>query len=115
MPTPTTAWSPAVDILENENELKVIAEVPGMELKDIEVTFENNILTIKGERRFEHETKEKDYHRVEREYGTFNRSFSVPPVVDADRIRADYKDGMLNIILPKKEVAKPKGIRVNAA
>jgi HSP20 family protein len=115
MPAATTSWSPSVDILENENELVVKAELPGMELKDINVTFENNILTIKGERRFEHETKKEDYHRVEREYGSFSRSFALPTFVDEAKIKADYKDGMLNIVLPKREAVKPRGIKVNAA
>jgi HSP20 family protein len=114
-PTATTSWSPSVDILENENELVVKAELPGMELKDVSVTFENNVLTIKGERRFEHETKKEDYHRVEREYGSFSRSFSIPTFIDEDKIRAEYKNGMLNIVLPKKEAVKPRGIKVNAA
>jgi HSP20 family protein len=115
MPASTTAWSPSVDILEKENELVVKVELPGMDLKDVEVTFENNVLTIKGERRFEHETKKEDYHRVEREYGAFSRSFSLPTYVEEGKIRAEYKDGMLNIFLPRKEAAKPKGIKVNVA
>jgi HSP20 family protein len=115
MPSATTTWSPSVDIFENDNELIVKAELPGMEMKDIEVTFENNVLTIKGERRFEHETKKENYHRVEREYGSFSRSFALPTYVDEGKIRADYKDGMLNVVLPKREMAKPRGIKVNAA
>ena len=115
MPAATTAWSPSVDIFENDNELIVKAELPGMELKDIEVTFESNVLTIKGERRFEHETKKEDYHRVEREYGSFSRSFALPTYVDEARVKADYKNGMLSIVLPKKEFVKPRGIKVNAA
>jgi HSP20 family protein len=115
MPSATTTWSPSVDIFENDNELIVKAELPGMEMKDIEVTFENNVLTIKGERRFEHETKKENYHRVEREYGSFSRSFALPTYVDEGTIRADYKDGMLNVVLPKREMAKPRGIKVNAA
>jgi HSP20 family protein len=114
-PTATTVWSPSVDIFENDSALIVKAELPGMELKDIEVTFENNVLTIKGERRFEHETKKEDYHRVEREYGSFSRSFALPTSIDEARVKADYKDGMLNIVLPKKELMKPRGIKVNAA
>jgi HSP20 family protein len=114
-PVATTVWSPSVDIFENDNELVVKAELPGMELKDIEVTFENNVLTIKGERRFEHETKKEDYHRVEREFGCFSRSFALPTYVDEAKVKADYKDGILKVVLPKKELAKPKGITVNAA
>jgi HSP20 family protein len=115
MPAATTTWSPPVDIFENDSELIVKVEVPGMASKDIEVTFENNVLTIKGERRFEHETKKENYHRVEREYGAFSRSFGLPTDVDAEKIKAEYKDGMLSVVLPKKELAKPKGIKVNAA
>jgi HSP20 family protein len=115
MPAATTTWSPSVDIFENDNELTVKAELPGMAVKDIEVTFENNVLTVKGERRFEHETKKEDYHRVEREYGSFSRSFALPTYIDETGIKADYKDGILKIVLPKKAASKPKGITVNAA
>ena len=112
-PASTTTWSPAVDIFETEGEIVVKAELPGMERKDIALNLENNVLTLKGERRFEKETKEENYHRIERAYGGFSRSFSIPATVDEEKIRADYKDGVLIIVLPKKEQAKPKQIRIS--
>jgi HSP20 family protein len=111
----STAWNPSVDIFENENEVVFKAELPGMNAKDIEVKLENNVVTIKGERQFEKETKEENYHRVEREYGTFSRSFALPTAVNGDKVTAEYKDGILRIILPKKEEIKPKPIRIAAA
>ncbi len=111
-PVSTTSWSPAIDIFETEGEIVVKAELPGMDRKDISLNLENNVLTLKGERKFEKETKEENYHRIERSYGGFGRTFSIPSMVDEEKIRADYKDGVLKIILPKKEQAKPKQIRI---
>ena len=111
-PAATTTWSPAVDIFETEGEIVVKAELPGMERNDIGVNLEKNVLTVKGERRFTKETKDDNYHRIERSYGTFSRAFSIPTTVDEEKIRADYKDGVLKIVLPKKEQAKPKQIRI---
>src|SRR5689334_9955496 len=111
-PAATTTWSPAVDIFETEGEIVVKAELPGMERKDIALHLEKNVLSLRGERRFEKETKEDNYHRIERSYGTFSRAFSIPASVDEEKIRADYKDGVLKIVLPKKEQAKPKQIRI---
>jgi HSP20 family protein len=111
-PSSTTIWSPAVDIYETEGEIIVKAELPGMDRKDIQLHLENNVLTIRGDRRFEKETKEDNYHRIERSYGGFSRSFSIPTTVDEEKIRADYKDGVLKIALPKKEQAKPKQIQI---
>ena len=111
----TTAWNPSVDIFENGNEVVIKAELPGMDAKDIEVTLENNVLMLKGERRFEKEAKEENYHRVEREYGSFSRSFALPTLVNGDRVSAEYKDGVLKIVLPKKEEIKPKPIKIAAA
>lgn len=111
-PVSAATWSPAVDIFESEGEIVVKAELPGMEKKDIMLNLENNVLTLKGERRFEKETKEENYHRVERSYGGFSRAFTIPTMVDEEKIRADYKDGVLKIVLPKKEQAKPKQIRI---
>jgi HSP20 family protein len=108
----TTTWSPAVDIFETEGEIVVKAELPGMDRKDITLNLEKNVLTLRGERRFEKETKEENYHRIERAYGGFSRAFSIPATVDDEKIRADYKDGVLQIVLPKKEQAKPKQIRI---
>jgi HSP20 family protein len=111
-PPVTTAWSPAVDIHETEHHIVVKAEVPGMERDDIELGLENNVLTLKGNRRFEKDTKEENYHRIERAYGSFSRSFSIPSVVDEDKISADYKEGVLTITLPKTEKAKAKQIAI---
>jgi HSP20 family protein len=111
-PSSTTTWSPAVDIYETENEIIVQAELPGVDRKDISLNLEKNVLTLKGERRFEKETKQENYHRIERSYGGFSRAFSIPAVVDEDKIRADYKDGILKIGLPKKEQVKPKQIQI---
>ena len=111
-PASTTTWSPAVDIFETEGEIVVKAELPGMERKDITLNLEKNVLTLKGERRFEKETKDDNYHRIERSYGSFSRAFSIPATVEEDKIRAEYKDGVLRIVLPKKEQAKPKQIRI---
>jgi HSP20 family protein len=108
-------WSPAVDIVETENELILKADVPGVELKDIDIQFENGTLTVKGERKFEKEEKGKGFHRMERSYGSFVRYFTVPETVDAEHVKADYKAGVLTIILPKKEVAKPKSIKVQVS
>ena len=114
-PLSTTAWNPSVDIFENDNEVVLKAELPGMNAKDIEVRLENNVLMLKGERRFEKETKEENYHRIEREYGTFSRSFALPTAVNGDMVIAEYKDGVLKIVLPKKEETKPKPIKIAAA
>src|SRR5262245_25813875 len=111
-PAATTTWSPAVDIFETEGEIVVKAELPGMERKDIALNLENNVLTLRGERRFEKETKDDNYHRIERSYGGFRRAFSIPATVDEEKINAEYKDGVLKIVLPKKEQAKPKQIRI---
>jgi HSP20 family protein len=111
-PAATTTWSPAVDIFETEGEIVVKAELPGMERKDITLHLENNVLSLRGERKFEKETKDENYHRIERSYGAFNRSFAIPATVDEEKIRAEYKDGVLNIVLPKKEQARPKQIKI---
>lgn len=105
-------WSPPVDILETENDLVLKADLPDMKLEDIDVRVENQTLSIKGERRFEQEASEKGYHRIERSYGNFVRSFAVPSSVDTEKVSADYKNGVLSIKLPKKETAKPKQVKV---
>lgn len=106
-------WSPAVDIYETEQDIVVKAELPEVHQKDIEVRLENNTLTLKGERKFERETQQENYHRVERSYGSFSRSFTLPSTVDQEKIKAEYKDGILKIMLPKKEEVKPKQIKVD--
>ena len=105
-------WSPAVDIFETENELVLKADVPQMETKDIDLQTENGTLTLRGERRFEQEQNGRGYHQIERGYGSFVRAFRLPDSVDADKIKAEYKGGVLTVTLSKKEVAKPKTIRV---
>lgn len=109
-------WVPAVDIYENgKQELVLKAELPDMKREDIQVVFENNTLTLKGERRFEGDVKQEQFHRVERAYGTFSRSFSLPSTVDASRIAAEYKHGVLTVTLPFRDEAKPRTINVEVA
>jgi HSP20 family protein len=111
----TRPWAPAVDILETENELVLKADVPGVELKDIDIQLENGTLTVKGERKFEKEEKNKGFHRMERSYGSFVRIFTVPDSVDSEHVRAACEAGVLTITLPKKEIAKPKAIKVQVS
>lgn len=106
------AWTPAVDIAEHDDQFVVKAELPGVSKEDVKITLENNILTIYGEKKQEKETKKENYHRVERSYGSFQRSFTLPTTVKSDKIDAVYKDGVLQIALPKAEEAKPKQIEV---
>jgi HSP20 family protein len=109
-------WIPAVDIFEDDKHQIVIkAELPGMTKQDIDLRLENNTLTIKGERKRSSETKDEQYHRVERAYGSFSRSFSLPSTVDHVAVAADYKDGVLTITLPTKEEAKPRQIQVKVS
>jgi len=107
-----TAWTPAVDIAEHDDQFVVKVELPGVNKEDVKITLENNILTIRGEKKQEKETKKENYHRVERSYGSFQRSFTLPTTVKSDKIDAVYKDGILQIALPKAEEAKPKQIEV---
>jgi HSP20 family protein len=111
-PRANRPWSPAVDIYETENELVLKADLPDVDLKDIDVRVENQTLTISGERKFEQEQTGKGYHRIERSYGTFVRSFAVPNTFDTEHIAADFKNGVLSVSLPKKEAAKPRQIKV---
>lgn len=109
-------WVPAVDIFENgKQELVLKAELPDMKREDIQVVFENSTLTLKGERKFDGDVKQEQFHRVERAYGTFSRSFSLPSTVDATRIAAEYKNGVLTVTLPFREEAKPRTINVEVA
>jgi HSP20 family protein len=105
-------WSPAVDIYETEDEVVVKAELPEVNQKDIDVQIENSTLTLRGERKFNKETKKENFHRIERAYGSFSRSFTLPSTIDQEKIRADYKDGILKISMPKREETKPKQIKV---
>jgi HSP20 family protein len=107
-----TTWSPAVDIYETENELVVKADLPDVSEKDIDVRVENNLLTIRGERKFEKSVSEDNYLRVERSYGTFSRSFSLPNAVNAEAIHAEYNNGVLTVTMPKREESKPRQVKV---
>jgi HSP20 family protein len=111
-PMGMTTWSPAVDIYETENTIVVKAELPGLTKEEIDVQIHDGILTLKGERKFEKEVKEENYHRIERAYGGFQRSFSLPTSIEEDKIKAAFKDGVLEVILPKAEAVKPKQIKV---
>ncbi|HWZ96337.1 MAG TPA: Hsp20/alpha crystallin family protein [Candidatus Dormibacteraeota bacterium] len=108
-----TSWAPAVDIFENEHELIVKADLPDVKPEELDIRVENNILTIRGERKFEKKVDEKNYLRLERSYGSFARSFSLSNTVNSEAIKADYKDGVLTLTIPKREEAKPKQIKVN--
>ena len=112
-----TTWAPAVDIYETPNELVVKADLPDVNEKDIDVRVENNLLTIRGERKFEKSISEENFLRVERTYGSFSRSFSLPNTVNAESIGAEYKNGVLTVTLPKREESKPRQVKVtvNAA
>jgi HSP20 family protein len=106
-------WIPPVDIYENDrHEIVIKAEMPGLKKEEIDVRVENNTLTLRGERRKESEVKDEQYHRVERIFGSFSRSFSLPSTVDAGHVSADYRDGVLTVILPTREEAKPRQIEV---
>jgi HSP20 family protein len=108
-----TTWAPAVDIYETEHELVVKADLPDVKPEDLDIRVENNILTIRGERKFEKKVDEKNYLRVERAYGAFSRSFSLANTVNTEAIKADYKNGALTLTVPKREEARPKQIKVS--
>jgi HSP20 family protein len=108
-----TAWAPSVDIYETEHELVVKADLPEVDTKDLDIRVENNILTIRGERKFEKKVNEENYLRVERSYGSFARSFTLANTVNSEAIKADYQNGVLTLSIPKREEAKPKQIKVN--
>lgn len=108
-----TTWAPAVDIYETPNELVVKADLPDVDEKDVDVRVENNLLTIRGERKFEKNISEDNYLRVERSYGSFSRSFSLPNTVNAEAIHAEYKNGVLTVNLPKREESKPRQVKVS--
>ena len=109
----TSSFVPAVDIYEDEHYVTVKMEVPGIDQKDIDVRLENNTLTVRGERKFDKEEKEENFHRIERRYGSFYRAFTLPNTLDAEKVQADYENGILKIKLAKKAEAKPKQIKVN--
>ena len=108
-----TAWAPAVDIYETEHELVVKADLPDVDATDLDIRVENNILTIRGERKFAKNVDEENYLRIERAYGSFSRSFTLANTVNAEAIKANYENGVLTLSIPKREEAKPKQIKVN--
>ena len=111
-PQSNRPWSPAVDIYETENDLVFKADLPEVDQKDIDVRVENQTLTISGQRKFEKTESNKGYHRIERSYGNFQRSFAVPNTFDTEKIAASFKNGVLSVTLPKKEAAKPRQVKV---
>jgi len=111
-PRTSRPWSPAVDILESEDALTLKADLPDVKVEDIDIRVENGTLTLRGQRKFEKDEKTKGFHRIERSFGEFTRSFTLPPGVEADKVAADYKNGVLTITLPKKEAAKPRQVKV---
>jgi HSP20 family protein len=108
-------WAPPVDIYETENELVVKADLPDLQDKDIDVRVENNMLTIRGERKFEKDVNEDNYLRVERAYGPFTRSFSLPNTVSSESVRAEYRNGVLSLHMAKREESKPKQIKISVS
>jgi len=110
-----TTWAPAVDIHETEQELVMRADLPGIDEKDLDVRVENNMLTVRGERKFEKNVSEDNYLRVERSFGTFSRSFSLPNTVNTEAIKAEYKHGVLTVTLPKREESKPRQVKIAVA
>jgi HSP20 family protein len=109
----SSSFNPAVDVYEDEHAVNLKIEVPGIDEKDLDIRVENNTLTVHGERKFEKEEKEENFRRVERQYGSFTRSFTLPQTVDSESVSANYDKGVLKISLPKKAEAKPKQIKVN--
>jgi len=107
------SWTPAVDIAETDEALTLYAELPGLAKDDVEITLEDNVLTVKGERKFEREETKENYHRIERAYGTFHRSFHLPSNVRSDQVEASFKDGVLRVEIPKQEEAKPRKIAIS--
>ena len=112
---PPSRSTPAVDAHEKDGSIHVTLELPGVEMKDVGVTLENNVLTIRGERRAEKDNDDKSYHWRERAFGAFERSFTLPATVDRDKVQASYKNGVLEIVIPRKAEAKPKQIAIKAA
>jgi HSP20 family protein len=106
------AWNPNVDIYENKDQIVIEAELPGMSREDFDLSFENNVITLRGERRFEKRDESDNYHRVERSYGSFTRSFTLPPTVSGEGVSAEYRNGVLRITLPKREEVKARRIEI---
>jgi HSP20 family protein len=110
-----TEWAPSVDIIEDNKEWLLKADLPEVRKEDVKVTVENGVLTITGERKFEKEEKDKKYHRIERSYGSFLRSFTLPDAADGSKVNAEFKDGVLKVHLPKSEQARPKAVEVKVS
>jgi len=108
----TSTWAPAVDIFETEKELVLTAEIPGVDEKDVEIKIEDNTLSLKGERKFEKETKEENYHRIERSYGSFYRAFTLPNSIDPEKIQATHENGVLKITMPKRDELQPRKVKI---
>ena len=108
----TRTWTPPVDIQETDDAYRILAELPGMTKDDIQITMENNVLRLSGERKFEKDTKQENYHRIERTYGAFSRSFALPTQVSSDKVEAKFENGVLSIVVPKAEQAKPRRISI---
>ena len=108
-----TSWHPMVDIYDKEEKIVIKAELPGLDKKDISIDFKDRVLTLKGERAYDNETKDEKYYRRERAYGKFQRSFTLPDGLDPEKIKADYKDGLLSVEIPKSEKEKPKQITIH--
>ena len=106
------SWNPSVDVYEDQNGIVLEADLPGLKLGDFDLSIENNVLTLKGERKFEKKAEEGNYHRVERGYGGFTRSFTLPTTVDVNNVGADFKEGVLRVTLPRREETKPRQIQV---
>lgn len=111
-PVSLAAWIPSCDIYETENEIVVKAEVPGIKKENLKVSVHDNVLTLSGERKFEEEVKKENFLRVERGYGSFTRSFTLPPNIDSSKINAEFKDGVLELKLPKAEESKQKSVEI---
>jgi HSP20 family protein len=109
------AWSPSVDIYENKDHIVMEAELPGMRPEDVDISIENNVLTLHGERKFEKKDEQDNFHRVERSYGSFTRSFTLPPTVTSENIDASFDNGVLKLTLAKREEAKPRRIEIKAS
>jgi HSP20 family protein len=107
-----SGWNPSVDVYEDKNGLVLEADLPGMKPGDFELNIENNVLTLRGERKFEKKSDEGNYHRVERSYGQFTRSFTLPTTVAVDQVNAEFRDGVLRVTMPRREEAKPRQIQV---
>jgi HSP20 family protein len=111
-PSAGRPWAPAVDILETEDAIMLKADIPDVKIDDLDIRVENNTLTLRGHRKFEKDEKVKGFHRIERSYGDFVRTFALPNSVDNEKVAADYQNGVLSIALPKKEAAKPRQVKV---